>query len=298
MALAYSIGADEAVSAIAPPNPPSSLSFTNITSSGITANWSDDSADELGFYVYVSNTNTKPAVTYTTAADAESYPCSGLTAATLYYFWIEAENAGGSSAAISGTCSTYQTTPTAPTNLTFSLVSTSGFTVGWTDTSATESGFYVYVGPSGTLPGSPTYTTNPNATSQVVTGLDDDTLYYVWVYAFITTGQSTPISGTQQTEIAPTAPLLYSGNYGAWINNGKQVCFSSSGTPAFTNNCIGKFALDIVSGYLYFGTSDAWNYLPTSQTLSIHINNNAAVSGGVPNGAFYMTPSGVLMVRY
>ncbi|MET4083598.1 hypothetical protein ABIB40_003570 [Pedobacter sp. UYP30] len=68
-------------------NAPTSLTFTGVSSTGMTLNWVDNATDENGYVIYQS---TDGGSTYTyaalTAANATSYAATGLNAYTNY-FW-------------------------------------------------------------------------------------------------------------------------------------------------------------------------------------------------------------------
>jgi uncharacterized protein (DUF362 family) len=68
----------------------------NPTTTTITVSWTDVATDEDGYKVYISTTNSKPATpTSSLIANSNGYTFTGLTPATLYYFWACAYNAYG-----------------------------------------------------------------------------------------------------------------------------------------------------------------------------------------------------------
>ncbi len=72
--------------------------ITQVTTSGMTLNWNDNSSDETGFVLF----NSLDDVTYTYFATApagsSTYRALGLTPSTLYYWKVAAINEGGASA--------------------------------------------------------------------------------------------------------------------------------------------------------------------------------------------------------
>ncbi|MDD5466128.1 MAG: SH3 domain-containing protein [Candidatus Omnitrophica bacterium] len=76
------------------PSAPSLLNATAASSTSMSLVWSDNSSDETGFKVYRAG-----VLITTTAANAESYTDSGLTASTSYSYYVKAVNAAGDSAA-------------------------------------------------------------------------------------------------------------------------------------------------------------------------------------------------------
>ncbi len=182
------------------PTAPTALVFTGVTSSSITVGWTDNSGDETGFKVYRNTVNVKPATpSYTTAANAVSQVDNGLSSGIAYYYWVESYNSGGSSSYITGSQATVLVAPDAPTDLVFSSVSNRKITVGWTDNSNNESGFYIYRNTVDTKPSTPSYTTAANVVSHADNGLSVNTIYYYWVEAYNAAGSSSDISGNQLT---------------------------------------------------------------------------------------------------
>ena len=83
------------------PTAPSGLSATAASSSQINLSWTDNSDNESGFKVYGnsadSNWDSSATLITTTSADATSYPNTGLSASTAYYYRLKATNASGDS---------------------------------------------------------------------------------------------------------------------------------------------------------------------------------------------------------
>lgn len=82
------------------PNPPSGLSATPISSSQIDLAWTDNSADETGFNVYVcSSPGCAPSLLIASLkADVIAYSANNLLAASFYRYSVTAINANGESA--------------------------------------------------------------------------------------------------------------------------------------------------------------------------------------------------------
>jgi uncharacterized repeat protein (TIGR01451 family) len=99
---------------LAPPavNPPGGpLTFTGVTATGMTLNWTD-SANELGYAVYVSTDGTNFSFLNTAAQNATSFNATGLTGGTPYFWRVYAVNEG-STALIAGSQATSAPTPNA-----------------------------------------------------------------------------------------------------------------------------------------------------------------------------------------
>ncbi len=78
-----------------PPSAPSSLSFTSVGSSSITVNWTDNSSNEVGFYVYSSTDGSNYTLQNTVGADVTSSAVGNLNSNTQYYFKVTSYNYGG-----------------------------------------------------------------------------------------------------------------------------------------------------------------------------------------------------------
>ena len=67
---------------------PTALTFSNISSGAIRLNWTDNSADELGFIIERSTDNTTFTTLATLAANTVTYNAINLAANTTYYFKV------------------------------------------------------------------------------------------------------------------------------------------------------------------------------------------------------------------
>ncbi|MFA4872589.1 MAG: hypothetical protein WC659_01485, partial [Patescibacteria group bacterium] len=80
-----------------PPAAPTITPFTNVTATGMTANWNDNANNEDGYRVYRNTAATKPGTPIVTlSADATTYTDPNpLICNTIYYWWVEAYNIAG-----------------------------------------------------------------------------------------------------------------------------------------------------------------------------------------------------------
>ena len=86
--------------------PPAALSFSFITSSGMTVNWTNWCTNEAGYVLYNSTDNVTFNFVAQTAANATSYASTGLLPSTLYYWKVYAVTDGKLSSAVLGNQST------------------------------------------------------------------------------------------------------------------------------------------------------------------------------------------------
>jgi titin len=167
---------------VAPPSAPFISSITSgITS--LTLGWSDV-ANETGYNLYRSLNGIAYSGITTLGAGSTRYIDAGLTSNTLFYYQIEAFNAGGTSPrAFTTSASTLPNTPAAPSNLRFTNITENAISIAWNDNSTNEAGFVI----QGSLAGI-TYTqlatTGAGVTNYTSSGLSSGTTYYFRVAAF------------------------------------------------------------------------------------------------------------------
>ena len=86
------------VPASAPPAAPTNLTAVAISNSQINLTWTDNATTENGFQIERSLDGTTFTPTATVAANVTTYASTGLSAATAYYYRVQATNAVGGSA--------------------------------------------------------------------------------------------------------------------------------------------------------------------------------------------------------
>lgn len=91
-----------------PPVPvaPGSLTFTNVSSTAMTLNWTDLSSNETGFVIYSSTDGVNYSFVRQMAAGSTSSLQSGLTIGTTYFWKVYAVTEGGLSTPLSGSQAT------------------------------------------------------------------------------------------------------------------------------------------------------------------------------------------------
>jgi hypothetical protein len=176
----------------APPNAPSGLTATAVSSSQINLAWTDNSNDETEFVIAQSTTAGGPYTDIATVgANTTSYSRTGLSPSTTYYFVVRAVNAAGNSPNSNQASATTQGTvspPAAPSGLTATAVSKSQINLTWTDNSNNEDSFIVERKTTGAY--SVVATLPAGTTSYQNTGLARNTTYTYRVKARNTGGDS------------------------------------------------------------------------------------------------------------
>jgi len=189
------------------PKAPSDLVLHASSGNSVQLAWTDNASDETGFEVYWSTTGQKPSVpNVSLAADVVTATAEGLTVNQEYSFWVEASNAVGASAAITGKA-TPTPVPAQPTALSIAAGATDA-DLTWNDAANDESGYRIYVATTNTQPSSAQYELPANSDHFTVTGADltPYTTYYYWVVAYNAIGDSAPATGTGVTGVLPGAP--------------------------------------------------------------------------------------------
>jgi len=179
-----------------PPQAPSSLSASALSSTSIKLTWSDKSNNETGFKIYRNGTYLT-----TVGKDVTTFTDSGLSPKTSYTYQVKATNSVGDSAAISVTATTKDTVPAAPTNLRAIDVTSDSVTLTWSDNSHNESGFKIYKN------GTSIATVGAGTTSYKVTGLSPNTSYNFEIRAYNDVGSSSGSTVLVTTkDVIPTKP--------------------------------------------------------------------------------------------
>ncbi len=127
-----------------PPDAPSGLAATPISSTQIDLSWTDV-ANETGYKI---ERKTGAGGTYsqiaTVGAGVVTYSNTGLTPNTTYYYRIRATNAGGDSPySNEANATTLDSAPAAPSGLSATAVSTTQINLSWTDNASNETGFKI-----------------------------------------------------------------------------------------------------------------------------------------------------------
>jgi aqualysin 1 len=210
--LLYSLITGPAPPPPTPPAAPTGLGLSNVTTSSIDLNWTDNASNEDGFKVQRSLNGSTWSDIATLGVNATSYSNTGLSSGVLYYYRVYAFNTGGNSG-FSNTASAttlLPPAPAAPTSLVLSNVTTSSIDLNWTDNASNEDGFRVQRSLNGST-WSNIATLGVNATSYSNTGLSSGVLYYYRVYAFNAGGNSGNSNTASATTLTQTTTTVHVG---------------------------------------------------------------------------------------
>lgn len=89
-----------------PANPTGSITFNSVTQSGMTLNWTNWAANEVGYVIYNSTDGVNFSFVTQTASNITSSAVSGLMPSTTYYWRLYAVTEGCLSSALTGTQAT------------------------------------------------------------------------------------------------------------------------------------------------------------------------------------------------
>ena len=140
-----------AVTLVSPPPPPppipaaaSGTTAVPVNSSEVRVSWIDNSTNEIGFRFQRSfdGGSTWNVLTQLTYGENSTYANLPAVAEQQVCYRVVAFNAGGEAAPSNAGCTT---PPAAPTNLTATWSDAQTVTLGWTDNSAVEDGYQVWL---------------------------------------------------------------------------------------------------------------------------------------------------------
>ncbi|MGH7597289.1 MAG: fibronectin type III domain-containing protein, partial [bacterium] len=198
-----------------PPDAPSGLSASAVSTSQIDLTWTDNSGDEDGFKIERATSSGGPySEIADVGADMTGYSDNtGLSANTQYFYEIRAYNANGNSSySNEANATTHPNAPAAPGSLTATAMSSSQIDLAWTDNSDgddQEDGFKIErkTGAGGTYAEIASVGADETTYSDN-TGLSENTVYYYRVLAHNTTGNSAYSNEANATPpLAPPAGL-------------------------------------------------------------------------------------------
>jgi fibronectin type 3 domain-containing protein len=169
----------------AAPAAPTNLAATVASATQVDLSWTDNAINETGYLVERSDNGGAFAVIATLPADSVTYVDGTVAAGNSYTYQVAATNSAGSSA-YSNQASISLTLPPAPTNLTATNITRTGFTFNWAYPFAAPDGFTIQVSTNSSF--SNIVQTFPDVgadlTSQAISGLTRNTRYYVRIQAF------------------------------------------------------------------------------------------------------------------
>ncbi|MDB6023840.1 MAG: N-acetylmuramoyl-L-alanine amidase family 2 [Verrucomicrobiales bacterium] len=269
---------------VSTPSAPSSLTATAASTTQINLKWADNSGIETGFKIERAPAAAGTFVQIATVgANVLTYPNTGLSAATTYYYRVRAYNATGNSGySNTANATTADVPPAAPTALTATAASSSQVNLAWTQNSANETGFKVErSGDNVTF--AQIATTAVNVVTYSNTGLAGNTTYYYRVRAYNLAGNSA-YSNTASDITAPQAPTALTASAVssseidiAWTDNSSsEVGFKIERSP--DNVTFTQIATNAAAATTFASTGLAANTLYYFRVRSYNANGNSTYS--------------------
>jgi hypothetical protein len=271
------------------------VTYNGLSTTGVTLNWSASESGITGYDVYNNTTKLTPS-----PITALTYAVTGLTAQSSYPFYVKAINAIGTT---SSDVLNVITDANAPTGLTQSSITSTGFTLSWTVTS----------GVSYTIFNGSTQFGSAQTTGNVaITGLSPQTAYTFYVKATATGSTNAISSSAYNITTAPAVPtgvsatsittttftLNWTGVSGVTyeiIKGSTSIASSIAGTNGnMTYNVTGLTAQTSYNFYVKATTtSNSVVSSATSQPLSMQTLKNTLIltlsGGSTPNNDTWST---------
>ena len=182
------------------PASPSNLTFSNLTTTGVTLSWTNNATNATGYRINRQLESNNSQYITTLPATATSFADTGLLPGRAYNYTVSAINLAGPSAGVNVSI---QTVPAAPTGMTTS-VGSGQVTLNWTAQGHAVSSYKIYRGTSSNGEGATPIATVTTAT-YTNTGLSPGTTYYYKITAVDTGGESATSSEVSAVP-APSAP--------------------------------------------------------------------------------------------
>ncbi|MBF0102641.1 MAG: fibronectin type III domain-containing protein, partial [Desulfobacterales bacterium] len=174
------------------PIDPSNLQAVALSSNQINLTWQDNSDNETGFKLEISqNSNFSDITVVTIDPNTTVYIHSGLQAGTQYFYRIYAYNTIGNSLySNTANAATMTSAPNDPSNLLAVAVSSNQINVTWQDNSDNEHGFKLERSTDASFTNPVLITLDENIMSYTDSALIPATLYFYRIYAYNASGNS------------------------------------------------------------------------------------------------------------
>lgn len=276
-----------------------SNSATSVASTTFTANWTSsaeantyylDVATDAGFTAFVSGYNNLNVGLVTT------YPVTGLSVNTTYYYRVRAYNTANTLTSASSTSQTVLTAPVAPSLNSTTGIATTQFTARWFSVTgatsykldvATDIGFTSYVGSFNNLDVGAVL-------SYAITGLSSGTTYYYRVRSY--NGASSDNSSTGSEITICSAPVVTAATAIAGVSFSANWNAATGAAKYYLDVAIDAGFTSMVSGFNNLDVGLVVTYSVTGLTAGttyyyrVRAFNGASASASSNTIIVYQTP--------
>ena len=231
--------------------PPVTLTATAVASDRINLTWTDVTG-ETGYKIYRSPDNITFTQIATPTMNSTSYPDSGLSASTAYYYYIISLYAGVEST-ISTTANNTMTVPITPSGLAATVFSSSQINLSWTGVTGAD-GYKIEHRIMTDTNYTPLDPVGSDPTSYSDTDLAPTTIYYYRIRAFNAGGDSGYSEPVSATTTAATTPPGAPGALTATAISSTRISLTGKNVTAATDFQIERSSPD-ESSYSPIGTT-------------------------------------------
>lgn len=172
-----------AINRAKPPNPPSIVTLSSITSNSVYGTFSDGANNGAAIDTRVIGYGTSSTSVQKEVVSDRSTTITGLLPGTTYYFWARTHNAKGWSAWGPRSSTKTLNVPSAPSAPVISGVTPTSAVISWSPPANNGAAIVEYQVGYGTSSTGPSTTVSATASPKTISGLAPGTRYYFWVRA-------------------------------------------------------------------------------------------------------------------
>lgn len=199
-------------------NPPTNLYYTYISKSQVSLKWTDASDNESGFKVERKiGLDGEWNVFAWLSSNVTAYTASNLDPFIKYYFRVRAYSYTGNADSVSSEIMVTTLTPTAPSEVTATALSSSQVKITWKDNSDSEEGFKIMRKSANAYYFQPLAEVGKNITTYSDSNLTAGMRYYYQIVSYNATGSSE----SSEVEVKTNARATFSdlGSVASWAKD-------------------------------------------------------------------------------
>ncbi|XP_047398942.1 fibronectin isoform X2 [Sciurus carolinensis] len=186
-------------------SPPRRARVTDVTETTITISWRTKTETITGFQVDAIPVGDQTPIQRTIRPDVRSYTITGLQPGTDYKIYLYTLNDNARSSPVILDTST---AVDAPSNLHFLATTPNSFLVSWQPPRAKITGYIIKYEKAGFPPKEVIPRPRPGVTEGIITGLEPETEYTIYIIALKNNQKSEPLIGRKRTDELPQLVTL------------------------------------------------------------------------------------------